>query len=211
MKAYTGNRDEATKATLEADPVAGAVWRLLTNSGGEWTGTATGLWKALGELVDEDVRHTKAWPAAPNTLTNRLKRLAPNLRQVDIEYGDYRESGSGRRLKSLKKVDAKDRHSRHHRHSGEETPANKRNPTVTVRDDGVTVRDDAATETVTGETPANAGFCDDVTDCDDALRPYSNPGESEALADTPAEDPPSLKDYTAEGRPDRPGSWEGEY
>lgn len=145
MEAYTGNRREATKTALEADPVAGAVWRLAAEAG-EWTGTATALWQELSELAGEDVRRTEVWPKAPNTLANRLKRLAPNLRQVGIEYGDYREPGSGRRLKSIKIIGVKYRHSRHSRHTGEETPANGHNPGVTVCDDTVTVCDDTVTD-----------------------------------------------------------------
>jgi hypothetical protein len=70
-----------------------------------WAGTATELWKALNELVDEDVRHTKAWPGAPNSLTNRLKRLAPALRDIGIEYGEERSGSKGTRLKTLTKLD----------------------------------------------------------------------------------------------------------
>ena len=79
----------------------------------EWSGTAAELWKELGDLVDEDIRHTKSWPAAPNALGGRLKRLAPALRGVGIEYQDVRQPGTGKRVKRLKKTDEKDRHNRH--------------------------------------------------------------------------------------------------
>ncbi|MCA1719272.1 MAG: hypothetical protein LC781_21430 [Actinobacteria bacterium] len=75
IAAYTGNRREATESALEADPVAGAV-RVFMEDRTEWSGTAAELWKALGDLVDVDIRHTKAWPGAPNALSGRLKRLA---------------------------------------------------------------------------------------------------------------------------------------
>jgi hypothetical protein len=100
---YTGNRQEATESALEADPVAAAVRQFMQNRQ-QWTGTATELWKILNELVDEDVRHTKAWPAAPNSLTNRLKRLAPALRGIGIDYEDARlPGGSRQRVKRLRK------------------------------------------------------------------------------------------------------------
>lgn len=84
----------------------------------EWSGTATELWAALGKFVDENIRHTKAWPAAPNALAGRLKRLAPTLRGVGIEYGEDR-SGRSRKKTLTKKKAAKDRHDRHNRHTDE--------------------------------------------------------------------------------------------
>ena len=105
MDAYSGNREEATETALEADPVAGAVRRFMAGRDDEWTGSATELWKALNRLVDEDVRRTEAWPGAPNALTRSLKRLAPALRRVDIEYSEPRRTGkSGSRTKKLRKI-----------------------------------------------------------------------------------------------------------
>ncbi|MCA1837616.1 MAG: hypothetical protein LC674_02210, partial [Actinobacteria bacterium] len=63
MKAYAGNRKEANDLALESDPVADAVLKLMKGED-EWVGNATELWKALGEEVDEEVKKTKAWPAA---------------------------------------------------------------------------------------------------------------------------------------------------
>lgn len=93
IKAYVGNREEANEATLEADPVAGAVRELMKDRD-EWSGTATQLWKEFGDLVGEEIRHTNAWPGAPNALSARLKRLAPSLRGVGIEYEEVQEAGS---------------------------------------------------------------------------------------------------------------------
>ncbi len=124
MEAYAGNRREATESALEADPVA-AAGREFMQDRGRWAGTATELWQALNGLVDEDVRHTKAWPGAPNSLTNRLKRLAPALRGIDIEYGEERSGSKGTRLKTLtKKVPAKDRQYRQNRQSIQEALQN---------------------------------------------------------------------------------------
>jgi hypothetical protein len=114
MAAYTGNRQEATDSALEADPVAAAVVDLMADRD-QWTGSATELWMALGELVDEGVRKTNAWPRAPNALTSKLKRLAPALRGVGIEYGEDR-SGRSRKKVLTKNKPAEDRHERHQRH-----------------------------------------------------------------------------------------------
>ena len=114
IAAYQDNRDEATGSALDADPVAGAVLELMQERD-EWVGTASELWSALGEQIDEDVRRTKIWPGAPNALTSRLKRLAPTLRGVGIEYGEDRSKRS-RKKRLTKNIGAKDRHHRHHRH-----------------------------------------------------------------------------------------------
>jgi hypothetical protein len=92
MEAYAGNRAEADENALDNDPVAVAVRDLMADRD-EWSGTATELYVAIAELVDEDVRRSRAWPSAPNSLSNRMKRIAPSLREAGIEYGDERAPG----------------------------------------------------------------------------------------------------------------------
>jgi hypothetical protein len=124
MEAYAGNRSAATELALDEDPVAVAVRRLLDKQE-EWSGTATELLARLGELIDEETRRSKSWPAAPNALSNRLKRIAPALRETGIEYGDGRlPGGSRKRAKTLMRKPEKDRPSRPHRPAEEESPAN---------------------------------------------------------------------------------------
>jgi hypothetical protein len=158
--------------------------RTLLDHLDKWSGTSTELLARLSDLVDDDVKHSRAWPGAPNALTNRLKRLAPSLRESGIEYGDGRLPGSGTRIKLLKKVPVLDRHDRHSRHTGEKSSANGHK---TERDDpseGVTVPDGAGTNAVTGKSAANGKFFDDVTVCDDEIRPLSeNTGDRNG--DTP--------------------------
>lgn len=108
MRSYGTNRAEADGIALEGDPVAVAV-RDLLGSREVWTGTATDLHAALSDLVSDDVRRSRAWPSAPNSLSNRMKRIAPSLRESGIEYGEEREPGGGRsRRKRLEKVSVKD-------------------------------------------------------------------------------------------------------
>ena len=109
VETYAGNRVEADEIALDTDPVAVAV-RDFMMSREEWSGTATDLYASLADLVDEDVRRSRAWPSAPNALSNRMKRIAPSLREVGIEYGDERAPGGSRtRRKHLKKTTQKDR------------------------------------------------------------------------------------------------------
>jgi hypothetical protein len=59
IEAYAGNRAEADEGALDNDPVAVAVRDLMADRD-EWGGTATELYTAIAELVDEDVRRSRA-------------------------------------------------------------------------------------------------------------------------------------------------------
>jgi hypothetical protein len=124
MQAYARNREQANDLALETEPVAGAVLKLM-ESRDEWISNATELWKALGEKVDEEVKYTKAWPAAPHTLTNRLKRLAPALRRTGIEYLEDRVGHKGTKVKKLVKVPVEQRQQRRQRQRSEKDLQNQ--------------------------------------------------------------------------------------
>lgn len=109
LGAYTSNRAEANALSVGADPLAAAVQKLMLGRE-EWTGTATELYTALCQVVDEDARRSRAWPGAPNSLSDKMKRIAPALREAGIQYEDERLPGGSRtRQKSLKKLATKDR------------------------------------------------------------------------------------------------------
>ncbi len=179
MDAYTGNRAEATESALEADPVAIAV-RELMDTHDQWTGTAGELWEVLNELVGEGIKYTKAWPGAPNALSGRLKRLAPALRGIGIEYEDARLPGGERkRAKRLRKNNgAKDRPHRPDRPAGKETPANDGDAPGTILADAGRSRDDLGEKTVPEKIPANVHIRDDGDGRDDDSRRYSVSGLS---------------------------------
>lgn len=178
MAAYTGNRAEANELALNDDPVAVAVRALLERQE-EWSGTSTELLAKLGTLVDEDVKHSKVWPGAPNALTNRLKRLAPSLREAGIEYEDGREPGGSRtRTKRLRKkpektvptvpiVPEEEKDVQNSGFFGDDTG--------TVRDDSKTV----ARKTVPEEIPAKEHIGDGRDDRDDEKQPLSESSERE--------------------------------
>lgn len=175
MESYTGNRTEATESALEADPVAIAV-REFMDSRDEWTGTAGELWEELNKLVEEGIRHTKAWPGAPNALSARLKRLAPALRDIGIEYEDARLPGGERkRAKHLvrKNNDAKDRLHRPDRPAEQESPANCNKQAGTMNAEPGLSRDEATEIIVPEESPAKVGIRDDGDGRDDDLQPDS--------------------------------------
>ena len=91
--AYCGNRDEAVRDVIDADPVAAAV-RAMMQAGTErtvWTGTASDLLGALAGEVSERVTKSKTWPDNPRALSGRLRRAATNLRKIGIDIAFERE------------------------------------------------------------------------------------------------------------------------
>jgi hypothetical protein len=175
MAAYSGNRAEATENALEADPVAISVREFMEDQD-EWTGTAGELWEALNELVGEAIRHTKAWPGAPNALSARLKRLAPVLRGIGIEYEDTRLPGNDRkRAKRLKKNSAaKDRPHRPDRPADQEITAKQSDLSGTMIAGPGRSQDDGVEKTVPEESPANGRIRDGRDGRDDDSRPDSS-------------------------------------
>jgi hypothetical protein len=92
--AYCDNRDEAVEGVIDADPIAAAV-RTLMATRTDWTGKASDLLGALGDMVGERSAKAKTWPDSPRALSGRLRRAATFLRKVGIEISFGRE-GRGR-------------------------------------------------------------------------------------------------------------------
>jgi hypothetical protein len=91
--AYCGNRDEAVEGVIDADPVAAAVRAMMQprTERTMWTGNATDLLGALGEVVGERVTKSKSWPDSPRSLSGRLRRTATFLRKIGINISFERE------------------------------------------------------------------------------------------------------------------------
>lgn len=107
MSIYDSNRSEAVELGLESDPVAGAI-RSLMDQHQKWEGTPSQLVSLLGRYVPDNVRNRKTWVTS-RSIRNRIRRLAPGLRSIGIEYGDFR-TAKGRMIvleKSLTRDDNK--------------------------------------------------------------------------------------------------------
>ncbi len=102
LKAYEANQEDAVGVTLEADPVAQAVIRLVEKEG-HWCGTATDLLRALRPSTLDPGFNRRIWPASPNGLSGRMRRVAPNLRAVGVVVNWKRNSGE--RLIEIKRDD----------------------------------------------------------------------------------------------------------
>jgi hypothetical protein len=94
LQAYTGNRTSANDLALEASPVTLAI-RQVCAAG--WLGTATELLNELNAVADDGTRRQKNWPSSSRSLSNILRRLTPNLRNVGILVEFRRESSAERR------------------------------------------------------------------------------------------------------------------
>ncbi len=95
--AYCGNRDEAVEGVIESDPIAAAV-RAVMATRTEWTGTASELLGALGEVAGDRVAKSKTWPDSPRALAGRLRRAATFLRKIGVEIGFEREGRARTRI-----------------------------------------------------------------------------------------------------------------
>lgn len=93
--AYCGNRDDAVKSVIDADPVGAAVRELMATRT-VWTGKASDLLGALGVVVGERGVKSKIWPDSPRALSGRLRRTATFLRAIGIEISFEREGRRGR-------------------------------------------------------------------------------------------------------------------
>ena len=151
-------------------------------------GTASELRKALGELVDEDVRRSKAWPGAPNALSNCMKRIAPTLREIGIHYSDNIEGHQRTRTKYLRKVEDQRKMSSA---SSASLAPNEKDPQISKKERGLFAddgqrcgrpADDPVRRDRSQETPAKVPVREDADSADDDLRPHSTADASEVVS-----------------------------
>ncbi|HKZ91591.1 MAG TPA: hypothetical protein VJZ50_05585, partial [Candidatus Limnocylindrales bacterium] len=95
LAAYYANRGMANEMALEADPLAVTVRDLMMTTV-EWRGRPSELLDKLTAIAGDATSRRKDWPAAANTLSNRLERLAPNLRRIGINV-ERTKGAHGRR------------------------------------------------------------------------------------------------------------------
>ena len=107
MDAYNAKRRDTEGSILDADTVGAELLRFAVDlPDGDWEGTATELLEELEGVASAKTVKSRAWPGSPSVLSNRIKRLAPLLREnsIDVVLGE-REGGSGRRLVRVSRVD----------------------------------------------------------------------------------------------------------
>ncbi|MGH9944459.1 MAG: DUF3854 domain-containing protein, partial [Pyrinomonadaceae bacterium] len=106
VEAYAVNRATANTTALDDSPLSEAVMKLLeTQPKPFWSGKASGLLEELKRHVSEQTLRDKAWPKAPNALTNKLRRLEPSLRIVGIDFRESRTGHTRAKVLTLEKVE----------------------------------------------------------------------------------------------------------
>lgn len=109
LAAYSENQSGAHEQALDSSPLPAALVAFMEGKE-SWLGTASELLAALERHAS--IPLPREWPKRPNTLTSRLRRLAPNLRRVhslDVECDDResggRSGGQRRRQVRVKRLD----------------------------------------------------------------------------------------------------------
>lgn len=82
-EAYEANQLDATHVALESSPLIPVLLKYLAKNPDAKPPTAAELLEELGKL-DPAAAGKKGWPRAPKVLSQTLKRIAPNLRQLGI-------------------------------------------------------------------------------------------------------------------------------
>lgn len=139
LEAYERNRSESMNTLIESDILASAVVELARQEALKercFEGTATLLYEELTQVAGVDrSRPPKGWPANPNWMMRRLKRMAPALRAHGVDIEDLRDEKGAKMIRiSLNaliskqsspstssifvdiKNDSTERHDRHDRH-----------------------------------------------------------------------------------------------
>jgi hypothetical protein len=102
-RAYSVNRQAANVVALEAMPISPYILQLIENNE-EWTGTFEALLGELNRLHSEVHRKKpRGWPENPRKLSGDMKRLAPALRAVGIQYATSKPGHQNRRTLTLSK------------------------------------------------------------------------------------------------------------
>jgi len=99
LKAYNENRAAANALAIEGSPVVVRLRVLaeqIDTTHQPWKGTASELLAQLERNMSDNDRRKKTWPANGQSLSNKLRRLQPNLRRIGIAVAFERDTGSGR-------------------------------------------------------------------------------------------------------------------
>lgn len=89
---YEGSRESIVCAILAAEEILAMATRT------DWTGTASDLLGALGEIAGDRLTRSRTWPNSPRALAGRLRRAVTFLRKIGIEVGFGREGRARTRV-----------------------------------------------------------------------------------------------------------------
>ena len=99
LAAYERSAATANETVLESSAVGRAIVNLIENKK-LWNGTSSELLAEVSQIASDADRKEKSWPNNSRSMSNRLRRIAPNLREsgISVEFG---RAGGGRRTITL--------------------------------------------------------------------------------------------------------------
>jgi hypothetical protein len=84
LRAYRENIASAVELVLEANAVGNAARAFMASRQAGWEGTASELLPLLTALIPENAAREREWPKRADTLSGKLRRVAPALRRTGI-------------------------------------------------------------------------------------------------------------------------------
>ena len=90
LRTYRDAQAAMTAAAVESDRTAQAILAMMKELGHEWTGNATKLAEDLAPHVKDPDLKRDSWLYNPRALSNRLKRIAPDLRTNGLDVVEAR-------------------------------------------------------------------------------------------------------------------------
>jgi hypothetical protein len=85
ISAFMGNRESANELALDASPIAAMLIEFAQQQE-SWKGKPSELLEELSRRASEETKKQQGWPKRSNVLSGAMKRIAPNLRAIGIEY-----------------------------------------------------------------------------------------------------------------------------
>ena len=92
VDAYTRSRVESNELALEASALTPYLLKVALES---FEGTATELLERLDTHAPEKVRTQRSWPKSARSLSGKLRRLAPNFREIGVDIKFTKTIGQG--------------------------------------------------------------------------------------------------------------------
>jgi len=98
LEAYKENRNHAHVLALEGSLIMPVLTEFVDgHQTPEWQGTAQELLEIFNrDLASDELKRQRGWPKSPKSLSNQLRRVAPNLRAQGIHVTFLPRSGRRR-------------------------------------------------------------------------------------------------------------------
>jgi hypothetical protein len=89
ISAFMGNRENANELALDASPIAATLVEFVQHKE-HWQGKPSDLLEELNKRARDEIKKQQGWPKRANSLSGAVKRIAPNLRAIGIEFSTGR-------------------------------------------------------------------------------------------------------------------------